>query len=63
MNIKKNVGNADRMIRIIIGLGIGVAGIWFESYWGLLGLIPIITAFIRFCPLYCPLGLNTGCKK
>ncbi|OFY16574.1 MAG: hypothetical protein A2X11_12650 [Bacteroidetes bacterium GWE2_42_24] len=61
--MKKNVGNTDRIIRIAIGLAIGAAGIWFESYWGLLGLIPIITAFIRFCPLYCPLGLDTGCKK
>lgn len=63
MNIKKNVGNTDRIIRILIGLGIGVAGIWYESYWGLLGIIPIVTAFVRFCPLYCPLGLNTDCKK
>ncbi|PKP24037.1 MAG: DUF2892 domain-containing protein, partial [Bacteroidetes bacterium HGW-Bacteroidetes-22] len=31
MNIKKNVGNTDRIIRIAIGLAIGAAGIWFES--------------------------------
>lgn len=63
MNINRNIGNADRIIRIIAGLGIGVAGIYYQSWWGLIGLVPLITAFFRFCPLYCPIGLNTGCKK
>lgn len=60
--MNKNIGNVDRIVRIVIGLGIGGAGLWFQSWWGLVGLVPIFTAFIRFCPLYCPIGLNTSCK-
>ena len=55
----KNIGNVDRVIRIAIGaavLGIGVSqGAW----WGWLGLIPLATAFIRWCPAYLPFGIST----
>lgn len=61
--MKKNIGSVDRIIRIIVGLAIGAAGIYYQSWWGLVGIVPVVTAFLRFCPLYSPLGLNTGCKK
>lgn len=63
MNINKNIGSVDRVIRVIIGLAIGAAGLYYNSWWGLVGIVPVVTAFLRFCPLYCPIGLNTGCKK
>ena len=57
--MKRNIGITDRWIRIVAGLAIGLAGIYFKSWWGLLGIIPLATALIRTCPLYLPFGLST----
>ena len=48
----KNIGKADRVIRIILGIVIGALGIYFNSWWGLLGLIPLGTALVNICPIY-----------
>ncbi len=61
--MKTNIGCMDRIIRIIVGVAAIVAGYLYHNWWGLLGLIPLLTAMTRFCPLYVPLGLNTGCCK
>jgi hypothetical protein len=61
--MKKNIGITDKWIRIVIGLAIGVAGIYFKSWWGLIGLIPLATAFINWCPLYLPFGISTRRSK
>lgn len=57
--MKKNIGITDRWIRIVAGLAIGIAGIYYQSWWGLLGILFLLTALIRTCPLYLPFGLNT----
>lgn len=57
--MKTNVGPIDRYIRIIAGFAILGAGYYFKSWWGLVGLRPILTAVFRFCPAYLPFGLNT----
>ncbi len=62
LDMNNNVGSADKIIRIIIGLVIGGLGIYFQSWWGLIGLIPILTAIFGFCPLYSIIKVNT-CKK
>jgi len=54
-----NVGKADKVIRITIGIIIGALGIYFKSWWGLVGLIPVFTALIHWCPLYLPFGIRT----
>ncbi|MSU64674.1 MAG: DUF2892 domain-containing protein [Opitutus sp.] len=61
--MKANVGGLDRISRIIIALGILGAGYYFKSWWGLVSIVPMVTAFVRFCPVYLPFGLNTGAKK
>lgn len=58
-----NVGSIDRTIRIIVGLAILGAGFYFKNWWGLLGLGPLLTAFVGFCPAYVPFGLNTCAVK
>jgi hypothetical protein len=60
--MKPNVGFTDRAIRIVLGAGIIGAGYYYQSWWGLVGLVPLITAVFRFCPAYLPFGLNT-CEK
>jgi len=60
--MKKNVGNVDMTLRIILGLLIGLAGIYYQSWLGLIGAVPVLTAFLNFCPVYTLFGINT-CKK
>ncbi len=57
--MKANVGKADKAIRIVLGLAIGVIGMVYQSWWGLVGLVPILTALINWCPLYVPFGIKT----
>lgn len=59
--MQKNVGNTDRMIRIIAGIIILAIGIYYGSWWGLVGLVPLFTGLTRSCVLYKMLGINT-CK-
>jgi len=59
--MKCNVGGTDRIIRIILGVVIILAGIYFKSWWGVVGILPIVTGLIRFCPAYVPFGFST-CK-
>ena len=62
-SMKTNVGSIDRYIRFIAGLTILGAGYYFQTWWGLVGLGPLLTAFFRFCPAYLLFGLNTGGTK
>jgi len=59
--MKCNVGGTDRIIRIILGVVIILAGVYFKSWWGVVGIVPIVTGLIRFCPAYIPFGFST-CK-
>jgi hypothetical protein len=60
--MKCNVGVTDRIIRIILGVVIILAGVYFKSWWGVVGIVPIVTGLIRFCPAYIPFGFST-CKQ
>lgn len=57
--MKCNVGKTDRLLRIIIGLVILVIGYINSSWWGLIGLIPLLTGLFRWCPLYKLFKVNT----
>lgn len=59
----KNIGKIDRIIRIILGLVFLSLLFILEGnlkYIGLVGIIPILTASIGFCPLYKIFGINTN---
>lgn len=58
-----NMGSLDRTIRFLVALLIGAAGIYFQSWWGLLAVIPLVTAFANLCPLYTLLGISTHPSK
>ncbi|MCX6162510.1 MAG: DUF2892 domain-containing protein [Ignavibacteriae bacterium] len=61
MNV--NEGTTDKVIRIVIGLVIIIiVGFVMQSWWGLLGIVPLITGIASRCPLYSILGINT-CRK
>ncbi|WP_337864642.1 DUF2892 domain-containing protein [Ignavibacterium sp.] len=57
-----NVGIVDKVVRIVLGLAILVFGYLNESWWGLVGLVPIVTAFLGYCPAYSLLGVSTKTK-
>ncbi len=56
-----NVGTLDRAIRIVLGLAlISLTLVGPHSLLGLVGLIPLATGLVGFCPLYRLLGLSTS---
>ena len=57
--MKANVGGTDRVIRIVLGVAILIGGYILKSWWGLIGLVPLITGIVGWCPLYIPLGIST----
>ncbi len=61
--MKKNIGTTDKILRIIIGVLIIVIGLIKQSWWGLIGILPIATALIGSCPLYLPFGISTCSRK
>lgn len=60
----KNVGSADRILRFIVGIALiafalfGPADITWK-WIGWIGVVPIVTALLNWCPLYTLLGVNT----
>lgn len=58
----KNVGGVDRAVRIVVGLGIlSLAFVGPQTPWGYIGLVPLVTGLIGWCPAYLPFGIKT-CK-
>jgi hypothetical protein len=60
--MKPNVGGIDRTLRIVAGLALLSLFFLLEGnarYWGLIGIVPILTGFFRYCPAYAPFGIST----
>jgi hypothetical protein len=63
--MKANVGGADRVIRIILGVAILSLFFFLEGnakWFALIGIVPIGTALFRWCPAYVPFGMSTCAK-
>ena len=63
--MKTNEGSIDRIIRIVAGLVlISLVFIGPQSPWGWIGLVPLATGLMGWCPVYTLFGMNTcGMKK
>lgn len=60
--MKSNVGGFDRIARIGAGLAlIGLAATGVVGPWGYIGVVPLLTGSLGWCPAYVPFGLST-CK-
>lgn len=58
--MKLNVGGIDRALRVLIGIAfVGMALFGIGTPWTWIGLVPLATGLIGFCPLYPLIGLNT----
>ncbi|WP_373975597.1 DUF2892 domain-containing protein [Chitinibacter sp. SCUT-21] len=55
-----NVGGVDRILRITVGVVLLVLAVLnVLGPWAYLGIVPLLTGLIRYCPLYKLIGLNT----
>ena len=62
MDMQPNVGKLDATIRYIVGIALLLMVVLLDSAWrwvGLIGIVPIVSAAINFCPLWRVLGINT----
>jgi len=60
----KNVGQIDKILRIVIGLVlISLVFVGPQTLWGLVGIVFLLTGIVNFCPMYRILGLNSGAIK
>jgi hypothetical protein len=61
--MKQNIHNIERVVRVVIGAAIvSLVFVGPQSPWGWLGLVPIATGLLGWCPPYAMFGINT-CKK
>lgn len=60
--MKKNVGNIDKAVRIVLGLGLIVFALVTKNWWGFIGIVPLLTAFMNYCPVYSLLNVSTTAK-
>jgi hypothetical protein len=65
--MQQNIHNYERIVRGVVGLGLISLAFWGpQSYWFLVGVVPLTTAILGWCPPYQMLGINTcrlGSKK
>jgi len=55
-----NVGNLDRLLRLLVGIGlITLAVTGAIGAWGYIGVVPVLTGVAAYCPLYSLLGIST----
>ena len=60
--MKANMGTVDRSLRVVLGLVlVGLAATGTVGWWGWLGVVPLATALVGWCPAYTLLGVST-CK-
>lgn len=58
----QNIGGIEKIIRIVLGVALLVWGFVLSdpfNYWGLIGIVPLATALIGWCPAWTLLGINT----
>jgi len=57
--MEQNMGKTDRLIRAVIGVAVILIGLITHSWWGAVGLVPLLTSLAGFCPLYTLLKFST----
>ena len=58
--VNLNVGNIDRALRLLVGASlVGLAATGYVGAWGYIGIVPLLTGAIAWCPLYSLVGIGT----
>ncbi|WP_024954227.1 YgaP family membrane protein [Sulfurospirillum arcachonense] len=61
--MKSNVGKIDRVVRVLVGLGLIAFAYLGQQPLAYIGVVPAITGLLGFCPAYCIFNVNTTCNK
>ena len=62
--MSRNEGTIDRALRTILGLALlALVFVGPQTPWGWVGLVPLVTGLVGFCPLYRLIGINTCALK
>lgn len=64
--MEQNIGSVDKALRIIVGIGLLSLLFLLEGnarWWGLIGIGPILTVFLGWCPAYTVFGMRTNKPK
>ena len=54
-----NASRIDRTLRVLLALVVMAAGFYYQSLWGLVGIVPLVSGITGFCPLYAVFGMST----
>jgi hypothetical protein len=58
--MKTNIGNVERVVRIVAGVGIlSLAFVGPRAWWAYFGIVPLLTGLVGWCPPYALLGIST----
>lgn len=57
--MERNVGNLDRIIRLVLGVVLIIAGFYYHWILAVIGVIPLVTGLFNYCPLYKLLKIST----
>lgn len=59
-----NEGKLDRILRIAVGLVlIALVFVGPQTLWGLIGVVPLLTGLVGYCPAYTLLGINSCSRR
>lgn len=59
-----NMGRIDRALRIVVGIALLALTFRGTAYaWGYIGILPLLTGLVGYCPAYTPLGINTRGRR
>ena len=58
--MKTNVGGADKILRIVAGIALLAWAVFGGPVWAWIGIVPLATGLLGWCPAYTMLGMNTG---
>jgi hypothetical protein len=61
--MNRNVGGVDRILRIVAGLALIGWGVATQNWLGAIGIVPLATALVGWCPVYLPFGISTARKQ
>ena len=62
--MSRNEGTVDRVLRVVVGLVLlSLVFVGPKTAWGWIGIVPILTGLIGYCPAYRLIGLNTCSVK
>lgn len=57
--MKANVGGIDKILRIVVGIALIVWALMGGPVWAWIGVVPLATGLLGWCPAYTLLGMNT----